>query len=179
MGARLVFNRNAYLPLTGGTLTTNGHQTVFFGDNIVRLNGNGMLGFTSGTDPTASQSAGLSLPAGGVLSVDTSTINNGLGALGAAKLLGGNALSASFPMWKRNGAAWNARLGDDTADAQVTSKTVLGVALTVATLPAAASNAGAIAYVTDANATTRLSTVAAGGANKVLVYSDGTNWLIA
>jgi hypothetical protein len=52
-------------------------------------------------------------------------------------------------------------------------------ALTVATLPAAATaGAGARSFVTDANATTFLSTVAGGGANKVPVVSDGTNWLI-
>lgn len=50
---------------------------------------------------------------------------------------------------------------------------------TVAGLPAAATaGAGARAYVTDANATTFLSTVAGGGANKVPVVSDGANWLI-
>jgi hypothetical protein len=52
-------------------------------------------------------------------------------------------------------------------------------ALTVATLPAATTaGAGARSFVTDANATTFLSTVAGGGANKVPVVSDGTNWLI-
>lgn len=51
--------------------------------------------------------------------------------------------------------------------------------LTVATLPTAASaGAGARAFVTDANATTFASIVAAGGANGVPVYSDGTNWRI-
>ncbi len=51
--------------------------------------------------------------------------------------------------------------------------------MTVANLAAAATaGAGARAFVTDANATTFLSTVAAGGANKVPVVSDGTNWLI-
>jgi hypothetical protein len=50
---------------------------------------------------------------------------------------------------------------------------------TVAGLPAAASWTGAIAHVTDATATTARSTVAGGGSNKVLVFSDGTNWLIA
>jgi hypothetical protein len=50
---------------------------------------------------------------------------------------------------------------------------------TVATLPSAAtSGAGARAFVSDANATTFASTVAGGGANKVPVYSDGTNWKI-
>lgn len=48
----------------------------------------------------------------------------------------------------------------------------------VADLPAATEATGAIRMVTDANATTRLSVVAGGGANIVLVYSDGTNWLI-
>jgi hypothetical protein len=50
---------------------------------------------------------------------------------------------------------------------------------TVATLPSAtAMGAGARAFVTDANATTFASIVAAGGANGVPVYSDGTNWRI-
>ena len=50
---------------------------------------------------------------------------------------------------------------------------------TVATLPSAVtSGTGARAFVSDANATTFASTVAGGGANKVPVYSDGTNWKI-
>lgn len=49
----------------------------------------------------------------------------------------------------------------------------------VASLPAAGTaGAGARHFVTDATATTFLSTVAGGGANKVPVVSDGTNWLI-
>ncbi len=51
----------------------------------------------------------------------------------------------------------------------------------VANLPAAATaGAGATAFVTDASTTLILGlggTVAGGGANKVPVYSDGTNWL--
>ena len=50
---------------------------------------------------------------------------------------------------------------------------------TVATLPSAVtSGMGARAFVSDANATTFASTVASGGANKVPVYSDGTDWKI-
>lgn len=52
-------------------------------------------------------------------------------------------------------------------------------AYTVATLPSAVtSGVGARAFVSDATATTFASTVAGGGANKVPVYSDGTNWKI-
>lgn len=50
-------------------------------------------------------------------------------------------------------------------------------AKTVATLPAA-GNVGARDFVTDANATTFASIVAGGGANKVPVFDDGTNWRI-
>lgn len=53
---------------------------------------------------------------------------------------------------------------------------------TVANLPAAATaGAGALAFVTDATQTAILGlglAVVGGGANKVVVYSDGTNWLI-
>jgi len=50
---------------------------------------------------------------------------------------------------------------------------------TVSALPSASgAGAGALAYVTDANATTARSTVAGGGSNKVIVMSDATNWLI-
>lgn len=50
---------------------------------------------------------------------------------------------------------------------------------TVARLPsAAAAGAGTRRFVTDATATTFMSTVAGGGANSVPVVSDGTNWKI-
>jgi hypothetical protein len=48
---------------------------------------------------------------------------------------------------------------------------------TVALLPAA-GNSGRRAFVTDATATTFASTVAGGGANRVPVYDDGSNWKI-
>lgn len=48
---------------------------------------------------------------------------------------------------------------------------------TVATLPAA-GHAGARNFVTDATVTTFASIVAGGGANKVPIYDDGTNWRI-
>lgn len=50
--------------------------------------------------------------------------------------------------------------------------------LTVATLPTAVGVTGARYMVSDANATTFMSTVAAGGANVVPVVSNGTNWKI-
>lgn len=67
-----------------------------------------------------------------------------------------------------------------TAFTSLTASSYLKItAVTVAQLPAAATaGVGARATVTDATATTFASTVAGGGANKVPVYSDGTNWKI-
>lgn len=49
----------------------------------------------------------------------------------------------------------------------------------VSGLPSASTcGAGSMAFVTDATATTAYTTVAGGGSNKVLVISDGTNWVI-
>jgi len=73
------------------------------------------------------------------------------------------------------------QVGDGAANAngQVSATRVLHVGVTVSALPtAAAGNAGSIQYVTDANATTIGSTVAGGGANKVMVWSDGAAWKI-
>lgn len=55
-----------------------------------------------------------------------------------------------------------------------------GYVTTVANLPATSAPLvkGARAFVTDANATTFMSTVAAGGANNVPVVFNGTNWVI-
>jgi len=53
-----------------------------------------------------------------------------------------------------------------------------GQAYTVATLPSAATHQWTRAFVTDATATTFNSIVAGSGANKVPVWSDGTNWRI-
>lgn len=61
----------------------------------------------------------------------------------------------------------------------ITCPRVLTVPVTVSSLPSAATAGdGARAFVTDATATTFGSTVAGSGANKVPVYSDGTNWKI-
>jgi hypothetical protein len=49
---------------------------------------------------------------------------------------------------------------------------------TVGTLPSAAANAGKEAQVTDSSVITYRSIVAGGGANRVKVFSNGTDWLV-
>lgn len=91
--------------------------------------------------------------------------------------LGGT--TSSFPALKRSSTTIAFRLADDSADAPISASTVKTVATTVASLPSASTaGAGARSFVTDATATTFLSTVAGSGSNKVPVVSDGTNWLI-
>ncbi len=106
---------------------TNTHLVMMFGDNALRLNGNSAFGWASaGNDPTGAQAVGLGFPTSGLLTVDGSTPATAAASIGATKFMGGPAFSASYPMWKRNGTAWNARLGDDTADAAITAAGVTG-----------------------------------------------------
>jgi hypothetical protein len=50
---------------------------------------------------------------------------------------------------------------------------------TVSTLPSAAANAGALAQVTDSSVTANGSAVSGGGANRVVVFSNGSTWDVA
>lgn len=65
---------------------------------------------------------------------------------------------------------------------QLFAVTASGVAkmtpLTVSTLPSASSNAGAIAYVTDATSWAANTVPTGGGSTKVMVFSNGTSWLM-
>jgi hypothetical protein len=114
-------------------------------------------------------------------------------ASGAGKIRLGNAAetdfdmiqfggtTSSFPAIKRypSAALFQFRTADDSAFVGVELGHVRLAARTVAQIGSAGgSGTGSLTCVTDANATTRHSVVAGGGSNKVLVYSDGTNWLI-
>ena len=70
-----------------------------------------------------------------------------------------------------------ANLNIDSTSQIVALKPIIFPVYTVATLPSA-SVAYQRVFVSDANATTFYSIVASGGANKVPVFSDGTNWRI-
>lgn len=90
----------------------------------------------------------------------------------------------------KNGTAFDFKTGDAASFVDIQSRHlfvtnvfasgyVKSQSTTVAGLTAAATaGAGARSFVTDATATTFMSVVAGGGANKVPVVSDGTNWLI-
>lgn len=89
----------------------------------------------------------------------------------------GDTTSAS-PALKRVGATLAVRLADDSADGDLTSRTIRLGSFTVATLPSPSANPSAEANVSDSSVTTFGSTVAGGGSNNVKVRSNGTNWTV-
>ena len=121
----------------------------------------------------ASTLHGVSNASGNILTADGTTI--GWGA-GTTALIG---TSSGSDLGMYAGGVNTASL---TATQLIVKKTLKITPLTVATLPAAATaGAGTRTFVTDANATMTAgigAVVAAGGANTVPVYSDGTNWRI-
>ena len=60
-----------------------------------------------------------------------------------------------------------------------TGSNVMAPSLTVASLPAASANTGKIYIVSDALIPALGAIVGGGGAVKVVVFSDGTNWIVA
>lgn len=96
--------------------------------------------------------------------------------------------NASLPSWKAElGAGLDdfsvqrapAGSGSWVSMLTVTSSGVVQMApLTVSALPSASSNAGAIAFVTDATSWSANTAPTGGGSTKVMVFSDGTNWLM-
>ena len=91
--------------------------------------------------------------------------------------LGGN--TASFPSWKRNGAAWNARLADDSADANVTAGAFTAATYTTATNCASSGGAcgsAAAGRVTIAAAATTVTvaTTAVTANSEILMQEDST-----
>lgn len=100
--------------------------------------------------------------------------SEGLFVFGATK-------ANTVPAFKPSSSDLQLRLGDDTDFASMAA--VVYVAgrggTTVASLPVASSYQGGLSFVTDAAVSATLAvgaTLVGGGANKIMVYSDGTQW---
>ena len=69
--------------------------------------------------------------------------------------------------------------GDIAVVRAITASGLIGLGTyTVATLPSASANPRRIAAATDSSVTAYRTVVAGGGSNNVMVFSDGTNWLV-
>lgn len=190
------------------TANTDGVQNAAFGSLALDANTGGDYNTAVGysaltTATTANYNTGLGYRA--VNATVTGAGNTGVGADALLLVTGANNTAIGYLAGDALTTGSNNTIighGADASSATVSNEVTLGNAsvtsfripgltltfsvkyfnhgtLTVATLPAAATaGAGARAFVTDANATTFASIVAAGGANGVPVYSDGTNWRI-
>jgi len=155
----------------GNQNTGSGSRNIYFqqaGENRFTLGSNGRAALGPGN-----QAPALSY----VFHVNGATATSGYGGVA---ITGG----ATSP-----GDYINCRTSGGTVEFQVASggNVTLGgllalKAYTVGTLPSAAASAGSVAQVTDSSVAASGNygaTVSGGGANRVKVFSDGTNWIIA
>ncbi len=145
---------------------------------------------------TASGSATINaIPASGALTLVPSATHNDFYGLNLCSNTGGSVRASFwiqptsgeiriggvngggyFPTIYSNGAQ---ALGFATTGAATFAKTVSVGTYTFGTLPAAASNAGALAQITDSSVTTNGTIAAGGGSDRAIVFSDGTDWIVA
>jgi len=136
--------------------------------------GQTLTGVANATTPSAQVVTATSARAGtdSNLVGSSVTYQSGLGT--------GNAAASTLTL--RSSVATSSGTGAHTyaTGLVINAGTAVLTNYTVATLPSASASGmqGAMAFVTDATSTTTYTTVAGGGSNKVLVISDGTNWII-
>lgn len=137
--------------------------------------------------------AGNVLAAGSIISPDLQATSGGRLSFTAAP--GGSFLGAMTPVGNGKfqftdgsgavGIGWDLltdgtfkiRNRAHTADGQLSAASVRGNAVTFANLPAAPVE-GMLAAVTDSTVNTWGTVIAGGGANHVLAYYNGTNWIV-
>lgn len=145
--------------ITGGNLSTAGILSVTGNASAGNISTSGLITAT-GNITGGNLHSGTGNVTGGNLTMTGNVTGGNLVTAGALSVTG------------------NANVGNLGATASVVTRS-LHTGVLVSSLPlAAAANAGAIQYVTDASATTIGTTVAGGGSNKVMVWSDGSNWKI-
>lgn len=119
------------------------------------------------------------ITAGGLISGTWFYMTSGRTAINSSNaysITTGNANGAfDVSLIRQSSGVWGVRSGSTSSAAGAMHFSTF----TVSGLPAAGTvGAGGLAFVSDANATTARTTVAGGGANFVMVMSNGTNWLI-
>lgn len=168
------------LTVTGDTGTAIKYNVAavdsFGGITAVTINTVGSLTVLAGTTYRATTSTGVGVGA---------TIRPGYKILTFATSAGSGYPAAPAPLIYTSTSTW--KVADLTAVMTAASADMrlnpsggvvsLGQVFTVAGLPAAGT-AGRRGFVSDATVTTFASAVVGGGANKVPVYDDGTNWRI-
>ena len=170
-----------------GAITSSGRLSVTASDSI-RINstssGNGGLISAGDNGFRIVQIGGTSYNSNGLLAVGDGSYLGIRNTGGLYWVTSTNPVSNSAQTGIISPSAGVVEINNGTAgtrrDLQLRNLSADGLitlgAYTVATLPAAASNTGAIAQVTDSSVTANGSTVAGSGANRVVVFSNGSNW---
>jgi len=157
------------------------------------------IGFNSATNPTGAPDAKFSRVGAGSIRMGAvnaaSPVNQTLSTQGSRGGTDSNVSGANLTIQSGLGTGnstpsslilQSPLIGSSgtTAQTATTGLTIINgtaklTSYTVATLPSASvAGDGAMAFATDATATTAYTVVAGGGSNKVLVISDGTDWII-
>jgi len=158
-----------------------------FGSTKMELSNAGNLAVNGAITATGlirqTSSAGMEFPSTGYgpfhqASTTWRNLSNGVLSLRNFAETAGISLDVTTDGTLRVANRTNSSVGNLSVGA-ITASGIVNVGVyTVATLPSAASNAGALAQVTDSSVTTNGSTVAGGGSSRVPVFSDGTNWIV-
>lgn len=123
----------------------------------------------SGAGITWNNNATIKSPSAGVITIGNEGISD------FARLQFGGTTS-SFPALKRSTTMLQVRLADDSGDANLSAKSVRGVAVTFANVPTPVE--GMMLGITDSTTDTWGSTITGGGSLHVLAYYNGTNWTV-
>lgn len=177
MGGDILFSPDASFDIgkTGATRPRDG----FFSRNITIggtfVSSNSIFAGASSTIGFNGRSA-LQSSTDGIL-----TLFNSGGTDFTRQNYGGN--TSSFPAWSRNGDALEARLADNSASTITISRYFRSISTTgtpvFSQYPAAATaGAGSFGYISDSTTIVSGATVTGGGANKIIMWSDGTNWKV-
>ncbi len=150
---------------TGGLTLQASGITVDSSDNV-----SGVGTFSSGA---ITSSGNVTLSGRVVKSGALPDIDLQVGSAGAVRFLTNTGTLGPFFVPNTNAATISGIVDVGTLNA--TALIRLGT-YTVATLPSASANPGRIAQVTDSSVTANGSAVAGGGSNRVMVFSNGTNW---
>jgi hypothetical protein len=185
--------------------TSSGHQIASARGSAGGSNRDLMIGHLDGTGTMTAALTGLSIYSSGLVETRRAYLlesfqghfsfgRNALsGAASAPGVVGGDlgitaANSSSGTVDTRLRRLSSGSLGVISGDANsttpgsftagaITASGLIGLGTyTVATLPSSSANAGRIAQVTDSSVTANGSAVSGGGANRVMVFSNGTTW---
>jgi len=171
---KIAIGRNAnYILFAGGTDTSE-TPTGACGNGAFRISYNGYYAWSSGADPSGTLDLRLYRDSANTLAQRNGTSGQ------VSRTYRTYADASNYERVGLDVSSNTFTFGPQAAGTGTLRPLYISTgSITVASLASAATvGAGSRAFVTDATATTFLSTVTGGGSNKVPVVSDGTNWLI-